>query len=204
MARRSTYMYGNLLKPSATGYVTTGLGAALSLGTTGFIVPNDLVHETGETRLIDGIEFEFQMTMGTEAPSNSSSTYPSSKRCACPRLPRITSQRVYAARTQVRDALAWAAQINESIELFGDRLDIQFASHHWPIWGRDAAIEYLEKQRDLYKFIHDQTLRLANKGYNKEEIAERVALPDSLSKNSTTATITARSITTVALFTLST
>ena len=91
MARRSTYMYGNLLKPSATGYVTTGLGAALSLGTTGFIVPNDLVHETGETRLIDGIEFEFQMTMGTEAPSNSSSTYPSSKRCACPRLPRITS-----------------------------------------------------------------------------------------------------------------
>ena len=82
----------------------------------------------------------------------------------------------------MRDALAWAAQINESIDLFGDRLEIQFASHHWPIWGREAAIEYLEKQRDLYKFIHDQTLRLANKGYNKEEIAERVTLPDSLSK----------------------
>ena len=76
--------------------------------------------------------------------------------------------------------MAWAAQINESIELFGQRLDIQFASHHWPIWGRKRAVEYLEKQRDLYKYIHDQTLRLANKGFNKEEIAERITLPPSL------------------------
>ena len=183
MARRSTYMYGNLLKPSATGYVTTGLGAALSLGTTGFIVPNDLVHETGETRLIDGIEFEFQMTMGTEAPSEFVFYLPQFKALCMSEITSHHLHNVYTPRgAQVRDALAWAAQINESIELFGHRLDIQFASHHWPIWGRDAAVEYLEKQRDLYKFIHDQTLRLANKGYNKEEIAERVALPDSLSK----------------------
>ena len=78
--------------------------------------------------------------------------------------------------------MAWAAQINESVELFGDRLEIQFACHHWPIWGRAAAIEYLQSQRDLYKYIHDQTLRLANKGYNKEEIAERITLPKSLSE----------------------
>ncbi|MEC8482121.1 MAG: alkyl sulfatase dimerization domain-containing protein [Pseudomonadota bacterium] len=183
MARRSTYMYGNLLRPSATGYVTTGLGAALSMGTTGFIVPNDLVHETGETRLIDGIEFEFQMTMGTEAPSEFVFYLPQFKALCMSEITSHHLHNVYTPRgAQVRDALAWAAQINESIDLFGDRLEIQFASHHWPIWGRAAAIEYLEKQRDLYKFIHDQTLRLANKGYNKEEIAERVTLPDSLSK----------------------
>ena len=69
MGRRATYMYGNLLEPSETGFVSTGLGAALSLGTTGFAVPNDTIKETGETRIIDGIEFEFQMTPGTEAPA---------------------------------------------------------------------------------------------------------------------------------------
>ena len=183
MARRSTYMYGNLLPPSPTGYVTTGLGAALSMGTTGFIVPNDFVYETGETRSIDGIEFEFQMTMGTEAPSEFVFYLPQFKALCMSEITSHHLHNVYTPRgAQVRDALAWAAQINESVELFGDRLEIQFACHHWPIWGRAAAIEYLQSQRDLYKYIHDQTLRLANKGYNKEEIAERITLPKSLSE----------------------
>lgn len=183
MARRSTYMYGNLLPPSPTGYVTTGLGAALSMGTTGFIVPNDFVYETGDTRSIDGIEFEFQMTMGTEAPSEFVFYLPQFKALCMSEITSHHLHNVYTPRgAQVRDALAWAAQINESVELFGDRLEIQFACHHWPIWGRAAAIEYLQSQRDLYKYIHDQTLRLANKGYNKEEIAERITLPKSLSE----------------------
>ena len=183
MGRRSTYMYGNLLPASPTGYVTTGLGAALSMGSTGFIVPNDYICETGETRLIDGIEFEFQMTMGTEAPSEFVFYLPQFKALCMSEITSHHLHNVYTPRgAQVRDALAWAAQINESVELFGNRLEIQFASHHWPIWGREAAVEYLQSQRDLYKYIHDQTLRLANKGYNKEEIAERVSLPKSLSE----------------------
>ncbi len=181
MGRRATYMYGNLLPPSPTGFVTTGLGASLSLGTTGFIVPSDSICETGETRSIDGIEIEFQMTMGTEAPAEFVFYLPKFKALCMSEITSHHLHNIYTPRgAQVRDALAWAAQINEAIELFGHRLEIQFASHHWPIWGRERAIEYLEKQRDLYKYIHDQTLRLANKGFNKEEIAERVALPPSL------------------------
>jgi alkyl sulfatase BDS1-like metallo-beta-lactamase superfamily hydrolase len=99
-------------------------------------------------------------------------------------MAEITSHHLHNVYTprgaQVRDALAWSNQINESIDLFGHRIDVQFASHHWPIWGQEDAIDYLEKQRDLYKYIHDQTLRLANNGYTKEEIAEQVHLPDSL------------------------
>ena len=119
--------------------------------------------------------------MGTEAPSEFVFYLPpvQSPMHVGDHLPPFAH--VYTPRgAQVRDALAWATQINESIELFGERLEIQFASHHWPIWGREAAVEYLQNQRDLYKYIHDQTLRLANKGYNKEEIAERVSLPKSL------------------------
>ena len=181
MNRRATYMYGNLLQPSPTGFVTTGLGAALSMGSTGFILPNDTIRETGETRTIDGIEIVFQMTMGTEAPAEMVFYFPQFKALCMSEITSHHLHNVYTPRgAQVRDALAWATQINESIDLFGDLLDVQFASHHWPIWGREAAVAFLRKQRDMYKFIHDQTLRLANQGYTKEEIAEQVSLPDSL------------------------
>ncbi len=183
MGRRATYMYGNLLKPSPTGFVTTGLGAALSMGSTGFVVPNDIINNTGERRVLDGIEIEFQMTMGTEAPSEMVFYFPAFKALCMSEITSHHMHNVYTPRgAQVRDALAWADQINESIDLFGDDLEVQFASHHWPIWGREKVREYMGKQRDMYKFVHDQTLRLANLGYNKEEIAEQLSLPDSLGK----------------------
>ena len=174
-------MYGNLLEPSETGFVSTGLGAALSLGTTGFAVPNDTIKETGETRIIDGIEFEFQMTPGTEAPAEFVFFLPQFSALCMSEITSHHLHNVYTPRgAQVRDALAWSEQINESIDRYGEKLTVQFASHHWPIWGQTEAIDYLEKQRDLYKYIHDQTMRLANKGFNKEEIAEQIELPDAL------------------------
>ena len=183
MGRRATYMYGNLLPPSPTGFVTTGLGASLSMGTTGFVIPNDIICETGETRTVDGVEIEFLMTMGTEAPSEFCFYFPQYKALCMSEITSHHLHNVYTPRgAQVRDALAWADQINEAIDLFGDKLDVQFASHHWPIWGSEAVVDYMSKQRDLYKYIHDQTLRLANMGYNKEEIAEQIKLPDSLDK----------------------
>lgn len=181
MQRRATYMYGNLLEPGPQGFLTTGLGAALSMGTTGFVAPNDTISKTGETRTLDGIEIEFQMTPGTEAPAEMVFYFPQFKALCMSEITSMHLHNLYTPRgAQVRDSLAWAAQINESIDLFGDRLEVEFASHHWPIWGREAVIEYLEKQRDLYKYIHDQSLRLANHGYNKEEIAEQLTLPKSL------------------------
>ena len=181
MNRRATYMYGNLIKPSATGFVGTGLGAALAMGTTGFIVPTDLITTTGERRTIDGVEIVFQMTPGTEAPAEFVFYLPASKALCMSEITSHHLHNVYTPRgAQVRDALAWAAQINESIDLFGSELEVQFASHHWPIWGQAEAVEYLRKQRDLYKYIHDQTIRLANHGYTMDEIAEQVELPDSL------------------------
>lgn len=183
MTRRATYMYGNLLKPSPTGFVTTGLGAAVSMGSTGFVIPNDIIEATGETRRIDGIDIEFQLTMGSEAPSEMVFYFPQFKALCMSEITSHHLHNVYTPRgAQVRDALAWSDQISESIELFGDRLEVQFASHHWPIWGRDDAVAYMKQQRDLYKYIHDQTLRLANLGYTMDEIAEQIELPDSLGK----------------------
>lgn len=183
MGRRATYMYGNLLKPAVDGFVSCGLGASLALGSTGFIAPNDTITATGETRRIDGIDIDFQLTMGTEAPAEMVFYFPQFKALCMSEITSHHLHNVYTPRgAQVRDALAWAAQIDESIDRYANQLEIQFASHHWPIWGQAEAREYLEKQRDLYKYIHDQTLRLANHGLTKEEIADQLTLPDSLGK----------------------
>lgn len=184
MGRRATYMYGNLLKPSTTGFVSTGLGAALSMGSTGFVVPNDIITETGEQRVLDGITFEFQMTPGTEAPAEFVFYLPQFRALCMSEITSHHLHNVYTLRgAQVRDALAWSEQINESIDRYGEQLEIQFASHHWPIWGREEACDYLRSQRDLYKYIHDQVLRLANQGFNPEEVAEQIRLPDALGHN---------------------
>jgi alkyl sulfatase BDS1-like metallo-beta-lactamase superfamily hydrolase len=184
MGRRATYMYGNLLESSPTGFVSTGLGAALSMGSTGFVVPSDFIRETGEQRVLDGITFDFQMTPGTEAPAEFVFFLPQFKALCMSEITSHHLHNVYTLRgAQVRDALAWSEQINESINRYGDRLEIQFASHHWPIWGRKEACDYLRSQRDLYKYIHDQVLRLANQGYNAEEVAEQIQLPDTLGRN---------------------
>ncbi len=181
MQRRATYMYGNLLKPGVQAFVTAGLGAALSMGSIGFIQPNDVIRITGETRLIDGVEIEFQMTPGTEAPAEMVFWFPQHKALCMSEITSHHQHNLYTPRgAQVRDALAWSQQIQESINRYGDQLEVHFASHHWPTWGRAEAVDYMERQRDLYKFIHDQSLRLANHGYNMDEIAEQLRLPDEL------------------------
>ncbi|MBN1382576.1 MAG: MBL fold metallo-hydrolase [Deltaproteobacteria bacterium] len=184
MQRRATYMYGNLLPQAPDGFVGDGLGANLSMGTTGFIAPNDTINETGEIRVVDGIEIVFQMTPDTEAVSEFIFYLPQFKALCTAEITSHHLHNIYTPRgAQVRDALAWSDGINEAINLFGNKMEVQFATHHWPTWGREAVIDYLEKQRDLYKYIHDQTLRLANHGYTKEEIAEQLALPESLAKD---------------------
>ena len=184
MRRRANYMYGHSLPHSTQGFITIGLGALLSQGSIGFVMPTDIIKETGETRVIDGVEIVFQMTPDTEAVAEFVFYLPQFRALCMSEITSHHLHNVYTPRgAQVRDALAWSKQINESITLFGDKLEVQFASHHWPIWGREEVIEYLKQQGDLYQYIHDQTLRLANHGYTKEEIAEQLRLPKSLARN---------------------
>jgi alkyl sulfatase BDS1-like metallo-beta-lactamase superfamily hydrolase len=184
MRRRANYMYGHSLPHSPQGFITNGLGALLSLGSTGFVAPTDIIKKTGETRVVDGVEIVFQMTPDTEAVSEFVFYLPQFRALCMSEITSHHLHNVYTPRgAQVRDALAWSNQINQSIELFGDNLEVQFGSHHWPVWGQDAVIDFLKQQRDLYKYIHDQTLRLANHGYTKEEIAEQLKLPESLARN---------------------
>ena len=181
MSRRAMYMYGVLLPVGSHGHLDAGLGKGIPRGTNGLIAPNYEVTHTGETLVVDGIEIEFQMTPGTEAPAEMNFYFPQFRALCMAENCSATLHNVYTPRgAEIRDALAWSRYIQEALESFLDRTDVAFASHHWPRWGQDAIEHYLGSQRDAYRYLHDETLRLANHGFVSTEIAEQVELPSQL------------------------
>lgn len=181
MTRRATYMYGVLLPRDPTGLVGSGLGQTTPLGTFGLIAPTELVSETGTVLDVDGVRIEFQITPGTEAPAEMNFLFPDHRALCMAENCTAVFHNVYTPRgAQIRDALAWSQYLHESIQLFAERADVSFASHHWPRWGPEALRHHLERQRDLYRFLHDQTMRMANHGLTSLEIAEELRLPPAL------------------------
>ena len=181
MSRRAVFMYGALLPRGPQGGVTSGLGQTTSSGTVTLIPPTDTIGRTGEERVVDGVRMVFQMTPGTEAPAEMNTWFPQFKAMWMAENTTCTMHNILTLRgAQVRDPLVWAHHIGETIDLYGPQIEVKFQSHHWPVWGTDRATAYLKKQRDLYKYMHDQSVRLMNSGYTGDEIAEMVTLPPEL------------------------
>jgi alkyl sulfatase BDS1-like metallo-beta-lactamase superfamily hydrolase len=184
MGRRAVYMYGVLLPRNARGGVNGGLGMTVSTGLGGLLLPTQEIKKTGEVVIIDGVKMEFQLTPGTEAPAEMNTWFPAWNALWMAENTTNTMHNILTLRgAQVRDALKWASYLNETIEIWGDKVEVKFQSHHWPVWGNDNIIPYFKKQRDIYKFTHDESVRLMNHGYNGEEISEMIKLPASLENN---------------------
>ncbi|MFC5791124.1 MBL fold metallo-hydrolase [Agromyces tardus] len=181
MARRAGYMYGAALERGPRDQVGAGLGQTTSAGEVGLIVPTLEISTTGETHVIDGVEIEFQMAPGTEAPAEMHFYFPGRRALCMAENATHTLHNLLTLRgALVRDPHVWSTYLTEAIETFGDRADVAFASHHWPTWGGDRIVEFLGTQRDLYAYLHDQTLRLLNRGFTGAEIAELIELPPAL------------------------
>lgn len=183
MSRRASYMYGNLLPKGSKGTVSGGLGITTAAGTITLLEPNKLIEKTGETLSVDGIEVVFQMAPGTEAPAEMLFYFPQFKAIDLAEDANHTLHNILTLRgAKVRSAQKWASALGQTLDLWGADAVVSFGSHHWPQWGNDRVVQHLEKQRDLYKYINDQTLRMANQGMTMNEIAEAFVLPDSLAK----------------------
>lgn len=184
MGRRAIYMYGALLPRNAQGGVNGGLGQTTSVGAIGLILPTDIISKTGQEMTVDGVQMVFQMTPGTEAPAEMNVFFPQFKSICMAENATHTLHNVLTLRgAKVRDPLIWAHFLNETINMFGPNLESEFASHHWPMWDNPRIFDFLKKQRDLYKYIHDQSVRLMNEGYTGIEIANMVKLPPELDKS---------------------
>jgi alkyl sulfatase BDS1-like metallo-beta-lactamase superfamily hydrolase len=184
MSRRATYMYGNLLKKDIKGTYGSGLGTTTGDGTPGVIEPTTIISNTdGETKVIDGITVDFIYTPESEAPSEMMFYFPEFKALCQSENISHTLHNLYTLRgAQVRNGQKWSQYIDKTIAKWGDDVEVSFGSHHWPTWENKNIVTFWEKQRDLYRFIHDQTLRLANQGYTPMEIAEMLKLPPALDK----------------------
>ncbi|MCC2033511.1 alkyl/aryl-sulfatase [Microbacterium allomyrinae] len=181
MARRAGYMYGARLDRGPQGQVGAGLGQTTSTGEPTILTPTLEIRETGEMHTIDGVEFEFQMAPGTEAPSEMHFYLPRYRALCMAENATHTLHNLLTLRgALVRDPHIWSQYLTEAIERYGDRTDVVFASHHWPTWGGAEIREFLGIQRDLYAYLHDQTLRLLNQGLNGAEIAEIIQMPPAL------------------------
>ncbi|MCV7176734.1 alkyl/aryl-sulfatase [Mycolicibacterium sphagni] len=183
MARRAGYMYGAVLERGPQGQVGCGLGQTPSTGEVAIIVPTIDITTTGEKHTIDGIEIEFQMAPGTEAPAEMHFYFPKFRAlCMAENATHNLHNLLTLRGALVRDPHGWAGYLTEAIDTFADRADVVFASHHWPTWGQDNIVEFLSLQRDLYAYLHDQTLRQLNQGYTGIEIAETFQMPPALHK----------------------
>lgn len=183
MGRRAGYMYGAALGRGPAGQVGAGLGQTTSTGAPGILVPTLEVAETGERHTIDGLEIEFQMAPGTEAPSEMHFHLPRYRALCMAENATHTLHNLLTLRgALVRDPHVWSQYLSEAIERFGDSTEVLFASHHWPTWGAERVRHFLGVQRDLYAYLHDQTLRMINKGLTGAEIAEAIQMPPGLEK----------------------
>ncbi|MGA7804349.1 MAG: alkyl sulfatase dimerization domain-containing protein [Bradyrhizobium sp.] len=184
MRRRAEYMYGPSLPIGDRGQIDTGLGKALSKGTASLIAPNDLIKQDLETRNIDGVEIEFRLVPGSEAPAEMIMYFPQFKLLDMAEDTTHNMHNLYTLRgAEIRDGRLWSRYIGDAIARYGDKTDAVIAQHHWPIWGNARIVAYLKKQRDLYEFIHDQSVRLLNQGLTPTEIAEQLKLPASLAND---------------------
>ncbi|MFF0454102.1 alkyl/aryl-sulfatase [Nocardia africana] len=178
MARRAAYMYGATLGRGPKGAVGAGLGPTTSTGTPTLITPTVDITHTGQTEVVDGVRIEFQMTPGTEAPSEMNFYFPDRRALCMAENATHTLHNLLTLRgALVRDPHVWSKYLTESINRYAAQADVLFASHHWPTWGTEKLTEFLALQRDLYGYLHDQTVRALNKGALGIEIAEAIELP---------------------------
>jgi alkyl sulfatase BDS1-like metallo-beta-lactamase superfamily hydrolase len=180
MLRRASYMYGRLLPQGPTLAMGSGLGLGVSSGSSQTYPPTDIISKTGQKLTLDGLTFEFLMAPGSEAPAEMHFYIAELKALCTAENANHSLHNLYTLRgAKVRDARRWAGYLQETIERWPDA-EVLFAPHFWPTLGNQRVMEHLKKQRDLYKFINDQTLRLANKGYNMVEAASMIELPQEL------------------------
>lgn len=181
MSRRGVYMYGAKMNPGAQSLVGCGLGQTTSRGGKSIQRPTDEIATTGEKRIIDGVEMEFVYVSDTEAPVEIMIWFPQLKAFCTAEVMTHNMHNLQTLRgAKVRNGLLWSKAVDKAIEGYGSKAEVSFSTHHWPTWGNEQIVSYWEAQRDMYRYLHDQTLHMANRGLTPNEIAEEMQLPTSL------------------------
>lgn len=183
MRRRSLFQFGTTLPAGPMGHVDSGLGKAVGRGRDGLIPPTEVITHSNEALHIDGVDIVFQLTPGTEAPAEMNLFFPQFRALNLAENICHTMHNLCPLRgAKTRDALAWSRYLDEALHTYVPQVDVVLAQHQWPVWGAERIQEFVAGQRDMYRFLHDQTLRLMSHGLTPAEIGERLMLPNRLSR----------------------
>jgi alkyl sulfatase BDS1-like metallo-beta-lactamase superfamily hydrolase len=184
MSRRASYAFGALLESDPWQFITCGIGiTSLPDPTISYMSPTDGITETGSRRELAGLTFEFLYAPDTEAPEEMHIWIPRLKALTCAENANHSLHNIQTLRgARTRDARNFAHYLDETLERWGAEAEVHFGPHTWPVWGNAAIVTFIESQRDTYKCIHDQALRLANGGYTPLEAAEVIKLPEELGR----------------------
>ena len=186
MNRRVHYQFGMPVPVGNKGPLGVGLGTTIATGTIGLIAPTELITKTGQELTVDGVRIVFQLAPGTEAPSEMLFYFPDLKALCLAEDVTKTMHNIYTLRgAKVRDALGWSKYVNELLDLFPDA-EVAFSSHTWPTWGKEPIRKLITSQRDMYRFIHDQALLLANQGKKMDDLANATFYPQGLKEEFST------------------
>lgn len=183
MSRRALYMYAMMVKPSAVGHVDDGIGKTIATSKNTLIAPTNIISQPEQRVKIDGVEVNFILAPGTEAPSEMMMWFPQFKVFDGSELFNATMHNLYTLRgAKARSAVNWWKALDKALVKYGDHVEIALSQHLWPVWDNARVKDYIASQRDMYKYINDQSLNLINKGYSMDEVAETLTLPDSIGK----------------------
>lgn len=183
MSRRALYMYAMMVKPSAVGHVDDGIGKTIATSKNTLIAPTNIISQPEQRVKIDGVEVNFILAPGTEAPSEMMMWFPQFKVFDGSELFNATMHNLYTLRgAKARSAVNWWKALDKALVKYGDQVEIALSQHLWPVWDNARVKDYIASQRDMYKYINDQSLNLINKGYSMDEVAETLTLPDSIGK----------------------
>jgi len=185
MIRRALHQFGVLLAHGPQARVGTGLGVGMPIGQRSLIAPTETISATGQELDVGGLRIVFQNTPDAEAPAEMNFFFPGLGMLCMAENCSHNLHNLYPLRgAKVRDALAWSKYLQEALLMWGDQTNTMFASHHWPRFGNEDVRAFIALQRDVYRWMHDQTLRLANHGFTPDEIAEQLTMPDSFAAQS--------------------
>ncbi|TAT63831.1 MBL fold metallo-hydrolase, partial [Enterobacter cloacae] len=180
---RALYMYAMMVKPSAVGHVDDGIGKTIATSKNTLIAPTNIISQPEQRVKIDGVEVNFILAPGTEAPSEMMMWFPQFKVFDGSELFNATMHNLYTLRgAKARSAVNWWKALDKALVKYGDQVEIALSQHLWPVWDNARVKDYIASQRDMYKYINDQSLNLINKGYSMDEVAETLTLPDSIGK----------------------
>jgi alkyl sulfatase BDS1-like metallo-beta-lactamase superfamily hydrolase len=186
MSRRAVYQFGMHLPYGQREGVGNGLGIAASNGTPGIAVPTVHISANGQKQTVDGVPMVFYMANDSEAPHEFMFYLPEQKALCLSEVASQTMHNIYTLRgAKARDSLNWSKYLNAMIDMFPEA-ETSFASHNWPVWGKSGVRAHLEHQRDMYRFLNDRTLNLANDGMTMQDLSNQRFYPRGLLQDNAT------------------